>query len=216
MNKRKVVVIGSGGHAKVVIDVLQYDDSIELVGCIDANPLDKRTCLHLPILGDDRLLPEMIQQGISHAFVAIGSNAARRQIAEKLLGYGFRFVNAISKHAYMAATVLLGTGILVNHGAVVNADTILHDHVIINTGASVDHDCCIEAYSHIAPGCHIAGHVSIGEGTFLGVGTTVIDKQRVGSWSAIGAGGVVTKPLPDHVLAVGAPAKVIKSLHGIK
>lgn len=206
--KRKVVIIGAGGHAKVVIDILKSDPAIDIVGCTDQNP--GRTIAGIPVIGDDSILPELLRQGVSHAFVAIGGNRLRLKLAERALEQGFQLVNAVSPRAYVADSAKLGVGIAVMPGAIVAPEVELMDYAIVNTNASVDHEGVIGRACHIAPGSALSGNVTVGEGSFLGTGTSVIDGISIGAWSMIGAGSVVVKPLPDRCLAFGVPAKVIK------
>ena len=95
-------------------------------------------------------------------------------------------------------------------GVIIQPGTKIGKHCIINTGACIDHDVVIQDFVHIAPRCSIAGGVEIGEGTFLGIGTIVINNITIGSWSIIGAGSVVVKDLISNITAVGNPAHIIK------
>lgn len=205
---KKVVIIGAGGHAKVIIDILRRDHNYELVGCTDnhiVNPV-----LNLPVLGNDSILPYLYDQGIHHAFVAIGNNRVRQKLHQKAQMIGFQFVNAISPFTCISDSAKLGTGIAIMPGAIINVETVIGDQSIINTGASVDHDCSIGEYAHIAPGCNLAGNVTVGKGTFVGIGSKVIDGTRIGGFSMIGGGSAVIRDIPDYCTAVGVPAKVIK------
>ena len=96
-------------------------------------------------------------------------------------------------------------------GAIINADTTVGDGVIVNTGATIDHDCVLASFCHIAPGSNIAGCVRVGTGAFLGTGTKVIPRVWVGEWSVTGAGTTIIADLPREVLAVGVPARIIRS-----
>jgi len=206
----KVVIIGAGGHAKVIIDILKSNPAFELVGCTDQ--VVNRQVSGIPVLGDDSILPELYAQGIRHVFVAIGGNSLRHNLARRAVETGFELINAISPFAYVADSVKLGCGIAIMPGAILNAEADIGNNAIINTGASVDHECNIGETCHVGPGCNISGHVTIGEGTFLGTGTKVIDGMTIGSWSILGSGAVVVKDIPSRCLAVGVPAKVIKRL----
>lgn len=97
-------------------------------------------------------------------------------------------------------------------GAIIQSCVSIGKHCIINTGASVDHDCTISDYVHIAPHSTLCGNVYVGEGTLIGAGSTIAPGVKIGSWSVIGACSVVTKDIPDHVLAVGNRCKIIKNL----
>lgn len=210
MSLRRVILIGAGGHAKVIADILKKDRTMDIVGCTDNNP--GSDLLGIPILGDDSILPELYDQGIRHAFVAVGDNRLRSLLAQKVTRIGFELVNAMSPHAYVADSVELGNGIAVMAGAVIHAEARIGDCTIINTQASVDHECVIGEGCHIAPGSTLSGNVTVGSGTFLGTGTKVIDGIRIGAWSMIGAGSIVVRDLPDGCLAMGVPARVVRKL----
>lgn len=205
-----VVIVGAGGHAKVIIDILQENDEFALVGCTTPEK-GQSTILGLPVLGTDEVLPELFHSGVKLAFVALGGNRARLSLSEQLMNMGFGLINVISRRATVSRYVRLGAGIAVMPGAVVNVDTEIGNGAIINTGATVDHDCHIGRCAHIAPGTNLAGKVTIGEGAFVGVGSRVIPGCTVGPWSVVGAGAVVVRDLPGFVTAVGVPARVSRA-----
>jgi UDP-perosamine 4-acetyltransferase len=209
--KQKVVIIGAGGHAKVIIDMLRHDPELEIVGCTDYRARGRVS--DVQILGDDSILAELYLSGIHHAFVAIGDNLLRQQLAKTAAQIGFHFVNAISPLAYVAESVQLGIGLAVMAGSVIQIDAQIGDHTIINTNASVDHDCKIGSYCHIAPGSTLSGKVVVGKGAFIGTGTKVIDEIHIGEWSVMGAGAVVIEGIPARCLAVGVPARVIRNVN---
>ncbi|MBG9736824.1 acetyltransferase [Paenibacillus alvei] len=209
-SKQKTVIIGAGGHSKVIIDILRTDPMIEIAGCLDRS--GKGEIMNVPVLGDDSMLPLLHDQGIRHAFVAIGDNNTRGRIARHVEQIGFTLINAISPHAYVAPSARLGSGIAVMPGAVINAEAYIHDLAVINTGATIDHETMIGRYCHVAPGSNLSGNVHVMEGTFLGTGTKVIDGILIGAWSILGAGSVAIRDLPARCLAVGVPARVIKQL----
>ncbi len=155
---------------------------------------------------------DLYAQGIDHAFIAVGDNHLRKRLADKAKNLGFQFANAISPSASVSSSAQLRTGIAIMAGAVIQTDTWIGEQAIINTLASVDHDGRIADYVHIAPGCHLAGCVTVGEGAFLGVGCNVIPNLNIGRWSILGAGTVVVKDIPDAVMVMGVPAKIYKSI----
>ena len=210
----KVVIVGSGGHAKVIIDILNSSNKYDPVGCVSAD-LTVKVVAGGPVLGNDATLPQLFFKGIKYAFVAIGDNKKREKLSKYVVESDFELINAISVYSYIASSVTLDKGIAVMPGAVINAYSVIENNVIINTGATIDHDCFIAAGCHIAPGCNIAGNVSIGQGSFLGVGCKVVPKITIGEWSIIGAGAVVVSDLPEYSLALGSPATVIKKLREI-
>lgn len=205
---RKFVLIGAGGHAKVILDIVKSDPSLDLVGCTAKPP--EHVISSVPVLGDDSVLPSLYEQGVRHAFVAVGDNGLRERLARQVVQLGFELINAVSPRAYIADSVRLGTGIAVMPGCVINAEAEIMDFAIINTSASVDHECVIGAACHIAPGATLSGRVTIGTGAWIGTGAKVIDGISIGEWSILGAGSVAIRDIPDWCTAVGVPARVIK------
>lgn len=210
---KKLVIIGSGGHAKVVIDIIRENGDYQIEGCVSKDRIE--SFQGVPILGTDKCLAELINDGIKNAFIAIGDNRKRLEISKKIRAIGFSLINVISKKAIVSKSVRFGSGIIVHLGAVVNVGTIIEDLAIINTSASIGHDCSIGKASHIAPGTRVTGNVKIGNGALLGVGTVVIPNIKIGNWTVIGAGSVVIKDIPSFSVAVGNPAKVIKRISKI-
>jgi sugar O-acyltransferase (sialic acid O-acetyltransferase NeuD family) len=199
----KLIVVGSGGHAKVVISSLLasgwgicavYDD--------DSKKWD-RTIMGIPITGPVEKLGEPDRLP---AVIAVGDVVFRQQIAER---FNRDWVTVIHPRAYVDAAATIGAGTVVFAGAVIQPDVTIGAHAIINTSASVDHDCVIDDYAHIAPGAHLAANVHVHRGAFLGTGSQVIPGIAIGEFSIVGAGSTVIRNIPGHVVAVGCPAKVI-------
>ncbi len=204
-----IVVVGSGGHAKVVIELLRAMG--ETVSHCIGGVNDAPHCLGVPVLAGDHHLALLRIKGFRRAIVAVGSNQARQRLADLVAQAGYELVNAISPRAMISPTATLGQGIAIMAGAILNADCRIEDLAIINTGASIDHDCVIRRAAHVAPQCALAGNVTVGEGSFLGVGCKVIPGIHIGDNTTIGAGGVVVRDLPGGVIAVGVPTRVIKT-----
>jgi UDP-perosamine 4-acetyltransferase len=205
----RVVVVGSGGHAAVCIDLL-LQSGMDVAGAVSAAPAHRP--LQVPLLGGDAALPGLLAQGVEHAFVAIGDNGVRRRVTAEVRELGFSLVNAVSPDAGLSPSVTLGEGVAVMAGVVVNAYTEVGDGVILNTGSTVDHDCVLGPFVHIGPGCHLAGTVQAAEGVFVGVGSSVIPGCHLGRWSQLGAGSVVIGNVGDQVLAQGVPAREVRKL----
>jgi UDP-perosamine 4-acetyltransferase len=200
-----VVILGAGGHAKVVIDVFR-SAGIHVERCLV--PGGSGEVSGVPIVDEGEGLHELRTRRASRAFIAIGSNDVRHRLGRELRAAGVEFANAISPTAYVASDVRLGSGILIAPQAVVNAASEIGDDVIVNTASSVDHDGRIGAAAHIAPGTRLAGNVLVGERGFLGVGTSVIPGISVGAGAMVGAGSVVIRDIPDGARAWGNPARV--------
>lgn len=207
--KEEVIIIGAGGHAKVIIDILNGCGNYRIAGCIDKVSRGGKV-LDYPVLGDDSILPEVLNSGIRNAFVAIGDNRLRKRVFEYTKSIGFNIINVVSQYTCISTTVKLGEGIAIMPGVVVNAEAVINSNAIINTGATIDHECIIGENVHIAPGCNLAGNVLVEEGAFLGVGCRVIPKKKIGAWSIVGAGAVVIDDIISNSISVGVPAKTIK------
>jgi sugar O-acyltransferase (sialic acid O-acetyltransferase NeuD family) len=199
-----VIVIGAGGHAKVVISTL-LASGIKIDKIFDDNPekwgsrvFDIEVTGPLSNINSDRTTP---------AITAIGDNKTRKDVVRRFARLQWKTV--VHPTAYVHPTVHLGKGTVVFAKAVIQPDTKIGDHCIINTGSTIDHDCLIGNYVHISPGTNLAGEVQLGDGAFCGIGSKVINGIRIGKWATIGAGGVVIHDLPEDSLAVGVPARVI-------
>jgi UDP-perosamine 4-acetyltransferase len=209
-----VLIIGAGGHGKVVLDILRAAAVHRPIGFLDADPALNGANLHgLPVLGQINLLPKL-KQKTSAAIVAIGDNRARASYADLLRQHGFELVNAIHPRATVSPTARLGINVVVAAGAVVGTDADLADGVIVNTSAVVDHECRISAAAHICPAAALAGRVSVGEMAFVGLGCRIIQCLTIGRQAIVGAGAVVIADVPDHATAVGVPARIIKTAGG--
>jgi UDP-perosamine 4-acetyltransferase len=202
-----IVLLGAGGHAKVVIEILRASgrDVSYCVGGSDAAD----ECLGVPVLKGDHWLLPLRSEGYTRAFIGIGANRLRLKLANIAQSYGYELINAISPSAVVSPSVKIGIGVVAMAGAIINAEAEISDLAIINTGATVDHDCKIGRAVHIAPQSGLAGNVSVGEGAFLGIGCRVIPGVTIGEWSTVGAGAVVTINIPANVTAVGVPAKFL-------
>lgn len=208
MYKGGVIIIGAGGHAKVVIDLFRSLGTT-IVGLTDAD--DKpRDVLGVPVLGNDAALQGLFEQGARNAFVALGDNARRLDMGLRLQALGFNLLTAVSPRAAVSPSARLGAGVAVMAGAVINAEAEVGDLVIVNSGAVVEHDVVLGRACHIGPGAVLAGQARVGESTLLGAGSSVAPGRQVGANSVIGAGGCVVRDIPADVVAVGVPALVLR------
>ncbi len=198
-------IIGSGGHAKVVIDTAMALGNFEIAGVLDDDPQRiGHHVLGVEIVG--RISLESIGRfGIEHAVIAIGSNRVRAAIAKRLAG-AVTWETLVHPRACVAAHTRIGQGTVLFAGSVLQPGAQLSDHVILNTHSSVDHDSDIADFAHIAPGAHVAGGVIVGTGAFIGLGAGVVPGRHIGNWATVGAGGVVIKDVPDGATVVGVPA----------
>ena len=202
-----VVVIGAGGHAKVVISTLSavgynvvaaFDDDLSKKG---------KQILGVEIVGS---IDEVQTQSCLRGVIAIGHNRTRAAIVKRLPF--MQWVSVVHPQTFVDASVEIGEGTVIFAGAIIQPDAVIGEHVIINTSATVDHDCHLEDFVHIAPGSHLGGGVRLGRGCFLGIGSAVIPYRKVGAWATVGAGGIVVNDIPQNIVAVGVPARPKKKL----
>lgn len=206
--KVSVIIIGAGGHAKVIVDIIIQNGIYDIAGLIDHK--GNKGFWGIPVIGTDQDLQKIYDSGIRYAFVALGSNALRKKISMMAEAIGFQLINVISKNAILSEHCKIGKGIVIMPGAVVNADTAIGDGCIVNTNSSLDHDSILGNYVHIAPGVNIAGKVRVGNLTFVGVGSRVIDGITIGKNVIVGSGAVIINDVDDTCTVVGVPAKKIK------
>lgn len=206
-----VLIVGGGGHAKVLVEALLANAAI-IAGIMDADSaLLGKQVLGVPVLGDDQLLDEYPTDAVRlvNGIGSTGLPVGRRGIFERFTARGFGFATVVHPSAVIASDAELGEGAQVMAGAVLQPGCRIGANVIINTRASVDHDCIIGDHTHIAPGVTLSGGVSIGAGCHVGTGATVIQGITIGAGSVVGAGAVVTKDVAAGVTVVGVPAKVM-------
>jgi sugar O-acyltransferase (sialic acid O-acetyltransferase NeuD family) len=204
------VLIGAGGHAKVILDILE-ENKETVIGLIDDNPL-LQELRGYPILGSINYVPHLLERykGNLKFIVSIGDNRVREKISARLNCLKVTFGKAIHPSAVVSPNAFIGEGTVVMPNAVINSSAYVGKHVIINSGAIIEHDCVVEDYAHVSPGVNLAGNVQIGRLSHIGIGSNIIPNIVIGGNSIIGAGAVVTQSIPESVVAVGIPAKVIK------
>jgi sugar O-acyltransferase (sialic acid O-acetyltransferase NeuD family) len=189
-----LVLIGASGHAKVVIDIVEKEGRYRIAHLLDDNPaLQGTTFFGYRVAGTSESILAHSGGERPLLVVAIGDNAIRVRIAERLRGGGFTFARAVHPHAQIGRGATIGAGTVVMAGAVVNADAKIGENVIINTGASVDHDCIVESGAHIAPGARLCGGVRVGAGTLIGAGAVLIPGMQVGANTVVPAGATLRK-----------------------
>lgn len=194
----RVIVIGAGGHAKVVVDAIEAAGD-EVMAVVDETGhaeslLSYTVSAQAPADADGFV-------------IAIGHNALRKARFEHYNALGIAPVPVVHPSATIAEGVVIGAGSVVFAGVVVNRDARIGENVILNTGCTVDHDCVIGDHAHIAPGANLCGAVTIGEGALVGVGACAVPGTSIGAWATVGAGAAVVDAIPDGVTAVGVPAR---------
>jgi len=212
-SKPKLVLIGGGGHCKVVISILKKLETFDIVGIVDKEDRNGERVLGIEIQYKDQDLVLLKSEGIESAFVAIGSvgnNEKRRDIFDTIKETGFFIPYLISPDSIIDQDVSIGEGTVIMPGVVINAGTKIGKNSIINTGAVIDHDCVIGDHVHIAPNATLSGGVKVGDHSHIGTNATIIQNINICENSIIGAGGVVIRNIEISGTYVGIPAKRIK------
>lgn len=208
-----VLVIGAGGHGKVIADALLMSGNIVL-GFLEANlDLHGRIIDDVKVLGGDDLLsgypPETIN--LANGIGSTVSTAARQTVYERLKRGGYRFETICHPAAVIARSAQISSGVQIMAGVVLQPGVIISENTIINTGAIVDHDCIIGKHCHIAPGAVLSGDVHVGDGSHIGTGASIIQGVEIGVGSLVAAGAVVIQNVPPNGRVAGVPARIMEN-----
>lgn len=205
----RLIVFGSGGHAKVVVEAVLTKTPFREIILLDDSPRGSDHSIYdIPVRGGRDQL-ELL--GGAPVAVAIGDNHARSRLLTWLREEGNYIELVIHPAAVVGKSVKLGHGVFVGAGAIVIADAQIGPGAIINTAASVDHDCVIGEAAHVAPGAHLCGGVRVGARTLIGVGASVRPGITICDDVVVGAGSVVVKDLTQSGTFVGNPARLASS-----
>lgn len=212
--KHKILLIGAGGHCKVVLDLLSQIKGYEIVGILDLKENLGAKNFGVSVIGTDADLPRFFKSGIKYCFISVG-NVGNPHLRIKLYNLakksGFVFPNLISPHAKVSSYVILGEGNYIAPGVVINAGTQIRNNCILNTGSIIEHDCKIGNFVHLSPGSILNGGVSIGDNCHIGAGSVLIQNVRIAEETIIGAGSVVINNVHKGMVAYGNPCKERKA-----
>ena len=213
MTERVCVILGGGGHARVVLDSLQGAPEVRVCGILDPNrQLWGTDMLGVRVLGGDELLEQLARDGASCFTIGLGS-VGDSQPRRRLFAFGRQFglepLTVVHPRATLSRWATIGAGSHLLPGAIVNAGADVGMNVIVNSGAIVEHDCRVGDHAHIATGARLASTVRVGEGAHVGAGATVRQGIAIGAEAVVGAGAVVVADVPAGQTVVGVPARVL-------
>jgi sugar O-acyltransferase (sialic acid O-acetyltransferase NeuD family) len=211
---KQVVIIGAGGHAREVADILRDRSNqvgdLKPIGFVVEHNAPASLNYDLPILGDWSWFNGTNVSDFT-VICAVGEPSLRKRLVERVSETGLTFAKAISPRAQIAPRVEIGDGVMIFPYTVISTNVSIGDHSIVNSGATISHDSKVGRFTTISPGVHVAGNVHIEEGCYLGIGANIIQRVNVKPWTVIGAGATVIHDLPEAVTAVGVPARPIKT-----
>ena len=215
MSAKKVrcVILGGGGHARVVIEALQGSRAAIPVAVLDAQPVLWGTAVcGVPILGGDERLSHVVREGVTTFIVGVGGvgdNGPRRRLFERAAQAGLIPLTVWHPAAVCSSWARIGEGSFIGPLAVVNAGAQVGRNVIVNTSAVIEHDCTIADHVHVATAATVCSTVTVGAAAHIGAGATVRQGVTIGEGALIGAGAVVVKGVAPWTVVVGVPARAI-------
>jgi sugar O-acyltransferase (sialic acid O-acetyltransferase NeuD family) len=209
-----IVIVGSSGHARVVLDIVLHERKYNVVGFLDRFRAPGEQTMGVPILGGEEKLPELLRShALKGAIVGIGDNFARSRVAAQIrkISPDLPFVSAIHPKASVAREVTIGEGTVVMAGAVINPCCSIGRFCVLNTNSSLDHDSVMDDFTSLAPGVTTGGGCRIGKFSAIGIGATLAHGIQVGEHAVVGAGALVLKPVESFVVAYGTPARTVRT-----
>lgn len=202
--RERLIIIGASGHGKVVADIALKMNKWKEIAFLDDDE-QRKSALGFDVVGESKDVTNYIDN--SDIVVGIGNNEIRQNVQSKVEKIGASVPVLIHPNAVVGEVVEFGAGSVVMAGVVINCSTRIGKGCIINTSASVDHDNVIEDFVHVSPGVRLAGSVRIGQNTWLGIGSLVINNVEITKACIIGAGSVVVKAIKETGTYVGVPAR---------
>ncbi|KJU81366.1 Sialic acid O-acyltransferase, NeuD [Candidatus Magnetobacterium bavaricum] len=209
---QKIVIIGGGGHAKVLIDIIFTSKNYEILGIIDSQVNESSEVCGIPVIGNDGMLQGLYAKGVKNVGIGVGSvrdNNKRKNLYIKVKQTGFFTPTLIHPRSIVSTRTQISDGVQIMAGVIIGSDSFIGNNTIINTGAIIEHDCIINSHVHICSGAVISGGCKIEEGAFIGAGSIMIQGLKIGVNAVVAAGAVVIKDVPANSQVAGVPAKIM-------
>jgi len=207
-NNKEILLIGAGGHCKVVIDSIKEKNEFNGISLIDPSMQIGEAISGITVIGKDEDLQCLFNQGYKYAFITVGSvgnTDIRKRLFKFLKKIGFSLPTIVDRSAKISPYTNIMEGAYIGRNAVVNSHTTIGSCAIINTGAIIEHDNVIGDFVHISPGAVLSGNVKIGNNTHIGANSTIINNVEIGSDTIVGIGSVVLKDIKSNSIAYGNP-----------
>lgn len=205
----EVVVLGSGSHAKVVIDILEQLGGFEILGCVWPDTRKGHTVLGYPLIGDEALWPELVGRGVKAA-IGVGGwtdNQARRELYDAAVSAGFDLVSTIHPSTITSSGVEIGRAACIYPGVSLNTEARLGNDVIVVTGATIDHETTVGDHALVSAGVALGAQVTVEAGALLAIGSTVVSNVTIGANALVAAGAVVIDDVAPNTTVRGVPAR---------
>lgn len=209
-----ILLFGGGLHVNYCIDIIKKEKKYNIIGIVDSINDIGTEISGYKIVGRQEKLKELIEKyDINGGLITIGDNWSRKIVYDCIINQipDFKFVNAIHPSTIIGANVEFGVGIVIMAGCIINPNSIVGDFCFFATGSQLEHDCTISDFASISAGSITGGKVKIGKYSAITLGVTIMDRLSIGENTVVGSGALVTRDLPDNVLAYGSPAKIIRT-----
>ena len=211
---QKIVILGASGHGGVVLDCILKEGIYDCIGFLDSYKSSGSSYLGYEILGNENDLPAIMDKyKVSGIVIAIGDNHTRKCVVQKIrkLVPDLEFVSTVHPSAIVSREVVMGAGSVLLSGVKITSNSFVGDHCILNTNSILEHDSVMHNYSSLAPMVCVGGGFQLGECSAMCIGVICIENITVGDHSVVGAGALVLSDIPNSVLAIGRPARIIRN-----